>query len=163
MNRNPEDLIMSLEAADAWRQALKKENRKLAITNGCFDILHRGHADYLYRAREQADALLVLINSDASVQALKGPNRPVMDEHSRAYLLCALECVDAVVIFSEQRCTKYFSILQPDVYIKGGDYTIKTLNNEERIALQQANAEFRFIPFVEGFSTTNIISRIKAE
>lgn len=162
MNRNPAELIMPLDTAAKWRQSLKEANLKLAITNGCFDILHRGHADYLYRAREQADALLVLINSDASVRTLKGPDRPVVDEYSRAYLLCALECVDAVVIFSEPRCTRYFSVLRPDVYVKGGDYTLATLDSEERAALQQVNAEFRFIPFVEGFSTTNLISRIKA-
>ena len=162
MNRNPADLIMSLEQAAEWRQSLRVDNKKLAVTNGCFDLLHRGHADYLYRARNEADALLVLVNSDASVSALKGPTRPLVDEYSRAYLLCALECVDAVVIFGEPRCTRYFKVLQPDVYVKGGDYTIETLNPEERTALQQANAEFCFIPFVEGFSTTSIIEKIKA-
>jgi rfaE bifunctional protein nucleotidyltransferase chain/domain len=153
---------MSLEQAAAWRQSLRADNKKLAVTNGCFDLLHRGHADYLYRARNEADALMVLVNSDASVSALKGPTRPLVDEYSRAYLLCALECVDAVVIFGEPRCTEYFKVLQPDVYVKGGDYTIETLNPEERTALQQANAKFCFIPFVDGFSTTSIIEKIKA-
>ncbi len=153
---------MSLEQAAAWRQSLRADNKKLAVTNGCFDLLHRGHADYLHRARNEADALLVMVNSDASVSSLKGPTRPLVDEYSRAYLLCALECVDAVVIFGEPRCTEYFKVLQPDVYVKGGDYTIATLNPEERTALQQANAKFCFIPFVNGFSTTSIIEKIKA-
>ncbi len=163
MNRNPADLIMSLKDAVVWRESLRRDGLKLAVTNGCFDILHRGHADYLYRAREQGDALLVLINSDASVRTLKGPSRPVVDEYSRAYLLCALECVDAVVIFNEPRCTGYFSAIRPDIYVKGGDYTLETLDQEERAALQDAGADFRFIPFVEGFSTTNIVNRIKEQ
>lgn len=163
MNRNPADLIMTLDQAVVWRESLRRDGLKLAMTNGCFDILHRGHADYLYRAREQGDALLVLINSDASVRALKGPSRPVVDEFSRAYLLCALECVDAVVVFNEPRCTACFSALKPDIYVKGGDYTLETLNPEEREALQEGGADFRFIPFVEGFSTTNIVNRIKEQ
>jgi len=103
INRDPKDQIMDLSRAKAWRAELKAKNLKLVITNGCFDILHRGHAEYLMQARSLGDALLVLINSDRSVQELKGPARPVIDEYNRAYMLCALESVDSVVMFDTQR------------------------------------------------------------
>jgi len=160
--RDPATLLMSLTEAVGWRQRLKDEGHKLVLTNGCFDIMHRGHAQYLHQARCCGDALLVLINSDRSVQELKGPGRPVIDEVNRAYMLSSLSCVDAVVIFDQQRCTPELETLQPDIYVKGGDYTIEKLNPEERAALERGHAEFVFIPFVEGFSTTELIRRIKA-
>ncbi|MDD5729038.1 MAG: adenylyltransferase/cytidyltransferase family protein [Victivallales bacterium] len=159
-NRDPDKLIMNLPQALAWRAELKQQKRKLVITNGCFDILHRGHADYLMRARELGDAMLVLVNSDRSVQKLKGPERPVIDEYSRAYLLCALESVDAVVIFDTPRCDRYFSDFKPDIYVKGGDYTLDTIDKEERRALESVNAAIRFLPFVPGLSTTAIIGKL---
>ncbi len=162
INRDPENLIMDLSKAQAWRAELKKKNLKLVITNGCFDILHRGHAEYLMRARELGDAMLVLINSDRSVRELKGPSRPVIDEYNRAYMLCALESVDSVVMFDTQRCDDMFIALRPDIYVKGGDYTLETINPQEREALQSVNADIRFLPFVEGFSTTEIIDRLKS-
>ena len=163
LNRDPAKLIMELPQALEWRAELKKQNRKLVITNGCFDILHRGHADYLMRARALGDAMLVLINSDRSVQALKGPSRPVVDEYNRAYLLCALESVDSVVVFDTPRCDQFFIDLKPDIYVKGGDYTLETIDKQERQALESVNADIRFLPFVPGLSTTNIINKLTAK
>jgi rfaE bifunctional protein nucleotidyltransferase chain/domain len=163
LNRNPAELIMELPQALAWRAELKKQNRKLVITNGCFDILHRGHADYLMRARALGDAMLVLINSDNSVQTLKGPDRPVIDQYNRAYLLCALESVDSVVIFDTPRCDQFFTELKPDIYVKGGDYTLETIDKQERQALESVNTDIRFLPFIPGLSTTSIINKLTAK
>ena len=149
--------VMTLAQAEEWRKQLKQQGKSLAITNGCFDILHRGHAEYLQSARNCADALLVLVNADASISELKGPTRPICKQKDRAFLLACLEFVDAVVIFDSQRCDKELAVLQPDIYVKGGDYTIEKLNPQERSVLQAAGAEFRFIPFVPGYSTTAVI------
>jgi len=163
INRNPEKLIMDLSKAKAWRAELKTKKLKLVITNGCFDILHRGHAEYLMQARSLGDALLVLINSDRSVQKLKGSNRPIIDEHNRAYMLCALESVDSVVMFDTQRCDDMFIELRPDIYVKGGDYTLETINPQERDALQSVNTDIRFLPFIQGFSTTDIVTKLRSQ
>jgi len=160
--RDPATMLMSLTDAGRWRRKLREQRKKLVVTNGCFDIMHRGHAQYLYQARCCGDALLVLINSDRSVSELKGPLRPVIDEVNRAYMLSSLSCIDAVVVFDDQRCTAELDALQPDVYVKGGDYTIDKLNPEERAALEKGGAEFVFIPFVDGFSTTELIRKIKS-
>jgi len=160
-NRDPKDQIMNLSQAKAWRDKLKKKNIKLVVTNGCFDILHRGHAEYLMQARAMGDAMLVLINSDRSVRELKGANRPLIDEYNRAYMLCALESVDAVLMFDTQRCDSMFIELCPDVYVKGGDYTLETINPQERDALQSVNTDIRFLPFIKGFSTTDLVEKIK--
>ena len=148
---------MTLAEASEWRKRLKNEGKTLAVTNGCFDILHRGHAEYLQSARNCADALLVLVNADASIRELKGPSRPICREQDRAFLLACLEFVDAVVIFDSMRCNKELEIIQPDIYVKGGDYTLDTLNKLERNALLEAGSVICFKPFVKGFSTTNII------
>ena len=155
----PEHKIMTLEEALAWRLDLRTQNRKLALTNGCFDLLHRGHAEYLLEARRTADALLILLNSDRSVQSLKGPSRPICHENDRAFLLACMEFIDAVVIFDSSRCSREIDVLKPDVYIKGGDYTVEKLDPVERKAILDCKAEIRFIPFVPGFSTTSLIEK----
>ena len=157
----PGDKVMSLADALDWREALRRQGIKLAVTNGCFDLLHRGHVEYLDSARNAADALLVLVNSDNSVRALKGPTRPLNDEYSRAFVLSGLAAVDATVIFDAERCTAELSALAPDVYVKGGDYTVETLDPGERQALQENNTEILFIPFVQGFSTTGTITKMR--
>ena len=148
MNRNPAEKIRSLSAAVEWRESLRKSGRKLVITNGCFDILHRGHAEYLYESRALGDALLILINSDRAVQELKGPTRPIIPEEHRAYMIGALESVDAVVVFDLQRCDKELRALSPDIYVKGGDYTLDKLDASERAALLESGAEIVFKPFI---------------
>lgn len=158
---NPAAAIMDLEQALAWRNAKRVEGKQLVITNGCFDILHRGHAQYLYESRCFGDIQLVLINSDRSVRELKGSSRPIVSEYDRAYLLASLSSVDAVVIFDSQICAKELRALAPDVYVKGGDYNVEKLNPVERAALLDCKAEFHFIPFVENFSTTGMLEKIK--
>jgi len=158
----PGDKVMSLADAIEWRESLRRQGIRLAVTNGCFDLLHRGHVEYLDSARRAADALLVLINSDNSVRALKGPTRPVNSEYARAFVLSGLAAVDATVIFDAERCTAELAALSPDIYVKGGDYTVETLNPEERQVLQEANSEIIFIPFVDGYSTTGTIDRMRS-
>ena len=145
----------------AWREAQRAAGKRVVLTNGVFDLLHTGHLYYLQQARELGDALVIALNADASVRVLKGPSRPVQSEEQRAYALGALACVDAVVIFSEPRLTAEIKALRPDVYCKAGDYTLEKLNVEERAALQEVGAEIRFLPFMPGFSTTELIARIK--
>lgn len=157
---DPVARVMDLETALQYRESLRKEGKRLVVTNGCFDLLHRGHATYLAAAGECGDALLVLVNSDASVRALKGPTRPVVDEYSRAFLLASLRAVDAAVIFDGSRCDRELAVLKPDVYVKSGDYTLETLNPEERAALEAAGTEIVFMPFVAGFSTTGTLKKI---
>lgn len=160
MIRDPETKIMTLAQAAAWRESLRRDGRKLVVTNGCFDLLHRGHTTYLYESRRCGDALLVAINSDASVSSLKGPTRPIVAQGDRAYVLASLECVDAVVVFDGTRATAVFEQVRPDVYVKGADYTEETLDRGEYAVLKAGGASFRFIPFVAGFSTTKIVEKM---
>ena len=133
--------------------------RKLVFTNGCFDLLHAGHVRYLQQARALGDALLVALNGDASVRALKGPSRPLNGEHDRAEVLAALSCVDYVTIFHTERATDLVRIIRPHVYAKGGDYTVDSLDPGERAALEKVGAEIRILPLVPGKSTTGIIEK----
>lgn len=154
--------LRTLADTVAWRERLRREGRRVVLTNGVFDLLHTGHLFYLQQARALGDALLIALNADASVRVLKGPTRPVQDETQRAYALGALACVDGVVVFREPRLTAEIRALRPDVYCKAGDYTLEKLNAEERAALESVGAEIRFMPFLPGFSTTALIARIKA-
>ena len=155
------DRLLSLADAAAWRESLRKEGKKLVVTNGCFDIMHRGHASYLEGARKLGDAMLILLNSDESVRALKGERRPIVCEDDRAFMLNSLRCVDRVVIFNSSRCDKELKAIAPDVYVKAGDYTVETLDPTERQALFDSGTEIVFMPFVAGLSTTNVIEKIK--
>ena len=152
--------ILSLTDAVEWRRAMAEKGYKVAVTNGCFDLLHRGHAVYLDAAREEADFLVVLVNSDASVRALKGPTRPLQTEEDRAFLLCSLKAVDKCVIFDSPRCDRELEALAPDVYVKGGDYTEDSLDPGERAALKKSGSRIVFISFVPGHSSTNIIRKM---
>ena len=154
--------LFSLPQAVLRREEWRAAGRRVVLTNGVFDLLHTGHLDYLQQARALGDVLMIALNADASVRALKGPSRPVQSEEQRAYALAALACVDAVVIFREPRLTAEIRALKPDVYCKAGDYTLEKLNPEERSALQQVGAQIEFLPFLPGFSTTQLIARIKA-
>ena len=154
--------LRNLEHTVTQRQKLRAAGRRVVLTNGVFDLLHTGHLYYLQQARQLGDALIVALNSDASVRALKGPARPVQAEQERAYALAALACVDGIVIFGEPRLTAEIRAVRPDVYCKAGDYTLDKLDAGERAALQEVGAEIKFLPFLPGFSTTNLIARIKA-
>ena len=154
--------LRNLSDAVAWRERSRKEGQRVVLTNGVFDLLHTGHLYSLIRARQLGDALIVALNSDASVRALKGPSRPVQNELQRAYALGALACVDSITIFFEPRLTKEIRALRPDVYCKSGDYSLEKLNPEERAALNDVGAKIEFLPFLPGFSTTELIARIKA-
>ena len=158
----PNPKLFSLEQAVARRAQLRGEGRRLVLTNGVFDLLHTGHLYYLQQARALGDALFVALNSDASVRALKGPLRPVQSEIERAYALAATWFVDGIVIFREPRLTGEIEALRPDVYCKAGDYTLEKLYAGERAALQAVGADIRFLPFLPGFSTTQLIAKIKA-
>jgi rfaE bifunctional protein nucleotidyltransferase chain/domain len=154
--------LHSLAGAVAWREQQRAAGRRVVLTNGVFDLLHTGHLYYLQQARRLGDALLIALNADASVRALKGPTRPVQTEEQRAYALAALACVDAIVIFGAPRLTAEIHALRPDVYCRAGDYTLEKLNAEERGALQAGGARIEFLPFLPGFSTTTLIAKIRA-
>jgi len=142
------------------RDELGAQGRRLVFTNGCFDILHAGHVRYLQQARQLGDALLVALNGDESVRALKGPTRPLNGQDDRAEVLCALGCVDYVTIFPEVRVTNILRDVKPQIYAKGGDYTPESLNPEERDALTEINAEIKILPLVPGRSTTGLITKM---
>jgi rfaE bifunctional protein nucleotidyltransferase chain/domain len=154
------DKIIPWEQLAAWRKALRAQGRKLVVTNGCFDLLHRGHVAYLEAARALGDALLVGINSDASVRGLKGPERPVNSEADRAAVVAALQSVDAVCIFTDRTALRFLSTVQPDLYAKGGDYTIDTINQEERQLIEELGGQVAIVPGVPGQSTSALLEKI---
>jgi D-beta-D-heptose 7-phosphate kinase/D-beta-D-heptose 1-phosphate adenosyltransferase len=142
------------------RADLRAGGRTLVFTNGCFDILHVGHVRYLAEARRLGDALLVAVNSDRSVRALKGEGRPVMNEAERAEVLAALAAVDFVTVFDEESPRRLISEVLPDVLVKGGDYAPEEIHGREEV--EAAGGRVLALPFVEGASTTGIIERVKA-
>jgi rfaE bifunctional protein nucleotidyltransferase chain/domain len=152
--------IIPWDKLPQWRKALRAGGKKLVVTNGCFDILHLGHVTYLESARKQGDALLVGVNSDTSVKELKGPGLPVNCEADRAAVLAALECVDAICIFVQRTALDFLSKAEPDIYAKGGDYTLETLNQDERRLVEQAGGRVVVIPEVPGKSTTALLRKI---
>ncbi len=152
--------IIAWEKLPEWRQALRASGKKLVVTNGCFDILHLGHVTYLENARNFGDALLVGINSDDATRQLKGAGRPVNSENDRAAVLAALESVNGVCIFAEKTATKFLAAAQPDIYVKGGDYTLDTLNQDERRAVESAGGKIILVSFVPGKSTTSLLEKI---
>ena len=147
----------------ALRDRLDAAGRKLVFTNGCFDLLHAGHVRYLNQARALGDALVVALNSDASVRELKGPTRPINPENDRAEVMAALRAVDAVVVFGDKRATGLIEAIRPHIYAKGGDYSVDSLNPEERAALDAAGAEIRILPLVPGRSTTSTVQRLAGD
>jgi D-glycero-beta-D-manno-heptose 1-phosphate adenylyltransferase len=140
-------------------EELKKSKKKIVFTNGCFDILHAGHVRYLQAARALGDILIVGLNSDSSVQGLKGPTRPINNEGDRAEVLAGLSAVGGIIIFSEQTAERLIELVKPDLYVKGGDYVIEEIP-EARI-VEKVGGKVVLIPEVPGRSSTKIISRIK--
>ena len=137
---------------------LKAEGKKVVFTNGCFDILHPGHARYLWAARQSGDYLVVAVNSDRSVKAIKAKERPIVPEQERAEIVAALECVDAVVIFDDDTPLGVIEHLLPDVLVKGGDWQQDRIVGSD--VVKKAGGEVKSIPFVPGYSTTIIIKKI---
>ena len=148
---------MTREAAVKWRQ---KQRGRVVFTNGVFDLLHTGHVDILHGARQEGDALVVGVNSDASVRRLgKGDDRPVRTEADRAYVLAALECVDAVVVFEEETPLELVRALAPDVIVKGGDYSPETVVGAD--VVRSKGGRVVIFPLTPGQSTTSIIERLR--
>ncbi len=149
----------STDELAALCEQLGAQGRRLVFTNGCFDLLHVGHVRYLQQARALGDALVVAVNGDASVRALKGPTRPVNGEADRAEVLAALACVDFVTVFHGERVTDLVRAIRPHIYAKGGDYTVDSLDAGERGALNEVGAEIRILPLVPGKSTTSTLAK----
>ena len=154
------DKILSPEALARWRADRRAAGQRLVVTNGCFDLLHAGHVTYLEAARHQGDVLLVGVNSDATVRELKGPDRPVNTEADRALVLAALQNVDAVFIFRERDAVHFLATVQPDIYVKGGDYTLDTVNQDERHMIEEAGGKVVLLAHVPGKSTTGLLHKI---
>ncbi|MBP9187832.1 MAG: D-glycero-beta-D-manno-heptose 1-phosphate adenylyltransferase [Bacteroidia bacterium] len=138
-----------------WQAA----NQKVVFTNGCFDILHRGHVDYLAKAADCGDKLIIGVNTDVSVSALKGPSRPIQDEQSRLQILASLQCVDAVILFNEPTPYNLIKTLQPDVLAKGSDYKPENIVGFDIVTAK--GGQVKTIDFIDGFSTSAIESKIK--
>jgi D-beta-D-heptose 7-phosphate kinase/D-beta-D-heptose 1-phosphate adenosyltransferase len=147
---------MTWEEAAAWRRAI---DGRIVFTNGVFDLLHPGHIDVLLGARERGDALAVGVNSDASVKRLKGPDRPIRSAPERCYVLAALEMVDAVVVFDEDTPLDLINTLEPDVLVKGGDYTEASVVGG--VEVRRRGGEVIIIPLTPGHSTTSTIERLR--
>jgi D-glycero-beta-D-manno-heptose 1-phosphate adenylyltransferase len=143
-----------LEKVSAWKNA----GEKVVFTNGCFDILHLGHVDYLEKARNQGDRMVLGLNTDASVGKLK-PGRPIVNEYSRARLMAALSFVDAVILFGEETPYELIAAIKPDILVKGDDYTVENIVGADIVIGN--GGEVKTIPLVQGYSTTSIINKIK--
>lgn len=143
----------------AEREQLRRQNLKVVFTNGCFDLIHPGHIRVLREARSLGDVLIVAINSDRSVRELKGPHRPIMNESERAEVLAALVCVDYVVIFDDLVPRETIKAIQPDLLVKGGDYTPETIVG--RAEVEAMGGVVKSLSYIQGFSTSDLIERIK--
>lgn len=155
--------IKTLEELKAIKDDDKMEGKKFIWTNGCFDLLHPGHIDYLKKAKKLGDYLVVGLNSDSSVKQLKGEGRPIIPERERAEVLSSLECVDYVVIFPELRVSNCLKELEPDIFVKAGDYSLSIMDQGERKIIEGYGGSFEFIPITKKFSTTEIIKKIMGE
>jgi D-beta-D-heptose 7-phosphate kinase / D-beta-D-heptose 1-phosphate adenosyltransferase len=152
--------IVGADELSRYVRAHRAAGRRLVFTNGCFDVLHRGHVSYLNQAKQLGDVLVVALNSDASVARLKGPDRPVNPAEDRAAVLSALSCVDHVVVFGTDSPTELLELVRPDVYVKGGDYTPEML--PETPVVRCLGGDVRILDYVDDRSTTRIIERIRA-
>jgi D-glycero-beta-D-manno-heptose 1-phosphate adenylyltransferase len=141
------------------RQQLRDEGKSVVFTNGCFDLLHRGHLTYLAQARAMGDALIVAINSDRCVSALKGPGRPILNQDDRAYMLSGLEAVDFVTIFDQETPREIITSLLPDILVKGGDWPLEKIVGRQEV--EEAGGKVLSLPYLPGSSTSDIIRRIQ--
>jgi D-beta-D-heptose 7-phosphate kinase/D-beta-D-heptose 1-phosphate adenosyltransferase len=152
--------VLSLEDAGTFSASLHERGQRIVFTNGVFDLLHPGHVRYLQAARHEGDALIVGVNSDRSVRANKGPSRPIIPENERAELLAALACVDAVVIFDEDTPADVIRRVQPDVLVKGADWAADQIVGRDTV--EARGGKVVRIPVEQGWSTSNILERIRA-
>lgn len=150
--------IIKRNEISAWALDWKKNKQSIVFTNGCFDIIHYGHVDYLVKAKELGDKLVIGLNSDNSVKRLKGESRPVMNEMARATLLASLVFVDAVVVFDEDTPEDLIKTIIPDILVKGGDYKYQDIVGADFVSVTGGLVEI--IPFVEGYSTTDILKKL---
>ena len=148
------DLDSISEKVNNW-----KSKNHIVFTNGCFDILHLGHIDYLFKASKLGDKLIVGINTDKSIQRIKGENRPIQNEFSRTSILASLSCVDAVVLFHEDTPKQLIELIQPNTLVKGADYEVENIVGSNFVIANGGSVET--IPFLEGYSTSHIINSIK--
>ena len=146
-----------VEQSKIWRSI----GEKIVFINGCFDLVHRGHVEVLANTADLGDRLIIGLNSDSSIQKLKGENRPIIDENSRAILLASLQFIDAIVLFSEDTPQKLIETIVPDILAKGGDYKVEEIAGHE-VVLENGGSVI-LVPFIDGFSTTNIVDKIKQD
>ena len=154
-----ESKIISKEQAANLVKQWQQAGKKIVFTNGCFDIIHLGHIDYLEKARQLGDKLVLGLNTDASVSCIKGPLRPVVNEYARARLIAALQFVDAVILFDEPTPLELIQTICPDILVKGNDYSIENIVGADFVIKRGGSVET--IPLVEGYSTTSLIEKIK--
>lgn len=157
--KNCSDKIVSLKEAQKIRADWKNKNEKVVFTNGCFDILHLGHVDYLEKAKNTGNRMIVGLNTDKSVKKLKGPERPINNEYARARLLAALAFVDAVVLFEEDTPLQLITQLQPDILVKGNDYSVETIVGAKEVIAN--GGQVKTIELVPDYSTTKIWERLE--
>ena len=154
-----ENKIYTLESLKKQVENWHNEGHKIVFTNGCFDIVHLGHIDYLEKARNLGSKLVLGLNTDASVQRLKGETRPVVNEYARSRMMAAFEFVDAVVLFDEPTPKELIETVSPDILVKGDDYTVETIVGADFVIGK--GGEVKTIPLVKGYSTTSLIEKIK--
>jgi rfaE bifunctional protein nucleotidyltransferase chain/domain len=152
--------IIGWELLPAWREEVRSRGQKLVVTNGCFDLLHAGHVTSLEAARNLGDALLVGLNGDDSVRQLKGSGRPVNIAADRAAVLAALESVSAVCIFEEKSAANFLRHARPDIYVKGGDYSLETISQTERRVVEEAGGKIVMVPLLPGRSTSKLLASL---
>jgi len=150
--------LVSLSDIIEIRNSLRKEGKKVVFSNGCFDIIHRGHVEYLSKAKDCGDILIIGLNSDSSIKNIKGPERPLQDEYTRSLVMASLQFVDYVVLFDEDTPIKLISKIIPDVLVKGADYKVEQIVGADVVL--KSGGEVKTIELTQGHSTTNIINKM---
>ncbi len=157
-NENIKSKVVDIQTLQKTLEIARLQNKKIVFTNGCFDLIHLGHVDYLSKARDLGDILVVGVNSDNSVKRLKGNTRPLQDEVSRSQILASFVFVDFVVLFDEDTPLNLIQTVQPDILVKGADYKIEDIVGYDIV--KNKGGEVKTISFLQGFSTTNIVNKI---
>lgn len=157
--------VIDIGEIDSWVSGWRLDNPgcRIVATNGCFDLLHIGHTRYLQKSRALGDLLIVGVNSDESVRSLKGPGRPKTPELERAEIIASLEAVGCVCIFPQRSALEFLRLISPDIYTKGGDYTVETMDQSERQLLESMGCEVSIISEVPNHSTTQVIAGMSSE